>query len=218
MGNGFGQFFIDWGRDQCSKTNDLKFGLKQCYFDRGFSGISFIIFWILFYQIYFIYYRCFNVSIFQIKKHKRTFQQREWRMDILVVCAITSFYFVIHYLMTHEYRQNFFLIPSILRFNIMMLISFYYLKMASDLIFNKKQYYKFKRLMFSIYFIFMFALITLYVFVATDLSSGKLQLQNICVHKSYLAYKYSELICALIFFIVVVLMNIKVEMAFLKKL
>ena len=139
-------------------------------------------------------------------------------MDILVFCAITSFYFVIHYLMTHEYRQNFFLIPSILRFNIMMLISFYYLKMASDLIFNKKQYYQFKRLMFSIYFIFMSALITMYVFVATDLSSGNLQLNNICIHKSYLAYKFSELLCALIFFIVVVLMNIKVEMAFLKKL
>ena len=126
MGNAF-----SW---QCEASDNLSDGLKKCYFDRIISLTSFIIFWFLFYQIYFVYYLTYNVPVFQFGRLQKM-RTRDYRMDILLICAISSFYTTIHYLAWHEYRSRLFALITIMKFNIMILISYYYLKMASEQIF-----------------------------------------------------------------------------------
>ena len=220
MGN---KFMQDLDTLQCdplhSLTND---GLKKCYFDRAFSGCNFIIFWILFYQIYFVYHLNYNVPVFQIGMRQK-YRTREHRQDILVICAISTFYTTIHYLTWHSYRAKMFSLIIILKFNVMMLITFYYLKMASEQIFQREQYLRFKWSLVATYVFFMTLMIysMIKIYVLLDLGTSNpdgLEADQLCISWNYMSLRWGEVICSIIFLIITVFVQIKVEDEFKKRL
>lgn len=64
--NGFADEMSAWWDEQCANEYNLGNGLKKCYFDRGFALFSFVIFWVLIYQIVWVYHNCYNIPIIQL--------------------------------------------------------------------------------------------------------------------------------------------------------
>ena len=217
MGNSLEKVFAEWGKDQCAESANLSGGLKKCYFDRGFSAMSFILFWVIFYQIFFIYHKCYNVPIFQIGK-RQAYRERELRQDILVVCATTSFYTTIHYLMPRSYRAGMVSFIAVLRFNIMIMLTFYYLKMASEQIFSRIQYLRFKWTLLFTYAIFMSLMLFSSIAVYVQLDAGTYRPDQLCISWNFLSLRWGEIFCSMVFLIITVFVQIRVEDEFKKKL
>ena len=111
-----------------------------------------------------------------------------------------------------------FAIVSILKFNIMMLITFYYLKMASEQIFTRTQYIRFKWTLITAYSIFMTLMVYSALNIFIDLYSKAILHSQLCISWHYMSLKWGELICSVIFLIITVLVQIKIEDDFKRKL
>ena len=81
-------------------------------------------------------------------------------------------YNAFHYFMPTQYRARFFSMIEILRFNIMMLFVSYYLRMASEELFKRKGYLRFKRLLVAMYIVFTCLMLTCGVIAWIELKSG----------------------------------------------
>lgn len=77
-------------------------------------------------------------------------------MTILLVALISAGYNIVHYqVIKTMYRSRLFMIIEILRVNVMAMITFYYLQMASEQILDKKYYKCTYCLLFITYFTLM---------------------------------------------------------------
>ena len=48
---------------KCSDESYSELSKDKCYLDRSLSGLNFVLFWVLFYQIYFVYHLNYKVPI-----------------------------------------------------------------------------------------------------------------------------------------------------------
>jgi hypothetical protein len=184
---------------------------------RIYSLFSFVMFWILFYQWFFVYHMGYNVPIIQFFKLK-DYKKRDYRLTILMISCLTSFYTTIHYLMPLSYQTRMFSIEGILRFTIMMLMIFYYITMATQPIFSKKEYSLLKYTLTGLYLFFMVFMIYSSIEVVNLLDHHKLLDTQLCISWNYMSVKWSQILCAFIFLIVAVYIQSRVEEEFKKKL
>lgn len=80
----------------------------------------------------------------------------------------------------------------------MILITFYYLKMASEEIFKRKQYLIFKKVIIISYLIVMATMIGCMVWIKVHNLRGR----ELCVEPSFIILRFAALICSLIFLII----------------
>lgn len=149
---------------------------------------------------------------------RQKFRTREYRQDILIICAISTFYSCIHYLSDYGYRSKTFPIISILKFNSMVLITFYYLKMASEQIFERDQYLRFKTALMATYIFFMSLMIYSMIKIYMIMDSGELETDQLCISWNYMSLRWGEVICSIIFLIITVFVQIRIEDEFKNKL
>ena len=193
-------------------------GKPKCYLDRSLSAINFVIFWVLFYQIYFVYRLTYQVPVIQLRCRKKQYKERDLRQDILLVSAITSFYTTLHYLTWPEYRAKLFGIIVILQFHIAVLIMYYYLSQASEQVFPKHQELKFKFAFGSLYFLFLIILFWSMISIIVMLDANQLNSQQLCISSNYMVIRWLLLIFPIIFLIITAYVQVRIEEDFQRKI
>lgn len=111
-----------------------------------------------------------------------------------------------------------FTLVGIFRFNLMMVIVFYYLKLVAENIYSRDFYNWFKWSLILIYFVFMLTSIYSAITIHVEIDDHRLEFGQLCISWHYQSLKWGELFCSIIFYIVAVLIQIKVEEEFKKKL
>ncbi len=109
-------------------------------------------------------------------------------------CALSSLYTFFHYFMPVKYRTRMFWLIEILRFNIMMLFIKYFLNMASEELFKRKQYLKFKTVLWITYGFFTVIMFSSGGYALWDISSNEVEGQDLCRKIYYLSLRWGPFV------------------------
>ena len=104
--------------------------------------------------------------------------------------------------MLYSYKIEMQQLVSLMRFNIMMLLTFYYIKIASEHIFAKEGQVRLKMIMVGIYAVFMIIMISACVGLAIDLDERNIREDQLCISSYNLMFKWSEIFCSIILLII----------------
>lgn len=107
---------------------------------------------LIIYQIYFVNWLCYRVPIIQLCNER---QSTDLRQNVLVMALVSCLYNVVHYnYIDYGDRAKFNSIVEILRTDVLILITFYYLRCASEEILKRSSYLIYKKVI-AIFFVLM---------------------------------------------------------------
>lgn len=107
-------------------------------------------------------------------------------------------YAIIHYrVMEESSRKYFHCILEILRTNVLLLVTFYYLKMASEELFTRQRYLLFKRTILIFYSLFMIFMCIGGIKVYFDIKNGTTS-DEMCINMAYLSFRWGPLLASLL--------------------
>jgi hypothetical protein len=115
----------------------------KCNSTMVYSAINLLIILLIVYQIYFVNWLCYRVPIIQKCGDER--QSTDHRQNVLLMALISCLYNVFHYLVIdYSNRAKYNSIVEILRTDVLILITFYYLRCASEEILRRRSYLIYK--------------------------------------------------------------------------
>lgn len=156
---------------------------------------------LLIWQIYFVNYKCYGIPIIQ-RCGQSNLRTTDHRQHILIIVFISSVYNVVHYqIMPKGNRSKLYSVIEIFRTNILLLVIYYYLRMASEEILKRHVYLIYKTSL-KIYFIFINSLmivcgIIIYHRINIEKTSGN----KLCIELEFQLYRWGSAITSIIFLI-----------------
>ena len=115
----------------------------KCNTTSVYSLFNIVIMILIVYQIYFVNWLCYRVPIVQKCNSDR--RSTDHRQNVLLMAFISCLYNIIHYLaIPYGKRAAFNSIVEILRTNVLILITFYYLRCASEELLKRRSYLIYK--------------------------------------------------------------------------
>jgi len=122
-------------------------------------------------------------------------------MDLLLVCLFSTGYNIVHYqFYPEQLRSLYFFIIEILRTNVMVLLTFYYLKMASSLL--KNQYQCFKYILAISYIVLMVMMTECGITLVIKQQKGLYKWNSLCSKIQFLALRWGPVIISFFFLII----------------
>ena len=142
----------------------------RCNTNASLAFMNLIVLALSFWQMYFVYYRCYNIPIIQ-KCGKKSKNTTDHRQNILLAVFVASTYNLFHYQIVNvKYRSKLYAIIEIMRTNILILVIYYYLRMASEEILKRHSYICFKRVLATFCIVINILMITCATIIFADMS------------------------------------------------
>lgn len=147
-------------------------------------------------------WKCYRVPIIQKCNNER--RSTDHRQNVLLMALISCLYNVVHYLVIpYSYRAKLNSIVDILRTDVLIFITFYYLRCASEEILKRRSYLIYKQVIALFAILITFLMISNGIVIFVKLEEG-LKPRDLCLHMEYLSFKYGPAISSLIFLILAI--------------
>ena len=134
------------------------------------------------------------------------------RQNVLLMALISCLYNVVHYLIIpYGKRAQFNSIVEILRTNVLILITFYYLRCASEEILRRRSYLLYKQVI-ATFFIFMTVImISGGIVIFYKIEHGHITSKQLCKEMEFQSFKWGPTISSFIFLILAIHLQCKLS-------